>query len=56
VPLKFLGVSYGAWKASAAVSYFHFRNAGLMDGNQVLANSVRKSNLTQIHGGVSVFF
>jgi hypothetical protein len=56
VPLKFLGVSRGAWKASFATSYFHFRNDGLMDGNQVLANSVRESNLTQFHGGLSVFF
>jgi hypothetical protein len=56
VPLKFLGVSSGAWKASVAASYFHFRNEGLMDGNQVLANSTRESNLTQIHGGLSVFF
>ncbi len=56
VPLKFLGVSHGAWKASVAASYFHFRNEGLMDGNQVLANPERKSNLTQFHGGVSVFF
>lgn len=56
VPLKFLGVSHGAWKASAAVSYFHFRNQGLLDGNQVLANPERESNLTQFHGGLSVFF
>ena len=56
VPLKFLGMSHGAWKASAAVSYFHFRNEGLMDGNQVLANPARESNLTQFHGGLSVFF
>jgi hypothetical protein len=56
VPLKFLGVSHGAWKASVAVSYFHFYNEGLMDGNQVLANPERESNLTQLHGGVSVFF
>jgi hypothetical protein len=46
----------GAWKASFATSYFHFRNDGLMDGNQVLANPVRESNLTQFHGGLSVFF
>jgi len=56
VPLKFLGVSRGAWKASAAARYFHFRNEGLMDGNQVLANPTRESNLTQFHGGLSVFF
>ncbi len=56
VPLKFLGVSHGAWKASFASSYFHFRNDGLMDGNQVLANPVRESNLMQFHGGLSVFF
>jgi hypothetical protein len=56
VPLKFLGVSRGAWKASVAASYFHFRNEGLMDGNQVLANPTRESNLTQFHGGLSVFF
>jgi len=56
VPLKFMGVSHGAWKASVAASYFHFRNQGLMDGNQVLANSARASNLTQFHGGLAVFF
>ena len=56
VPLKFLGVSLGAWKASFAVSYYHLRNEGLLDGNQVLANPVRESNLTQFHGGLSVFF
>jgi len=56
VPLKFLGVSHGAWKASVAASYFHLRNEGLMDGNQVLANPDRESNLTQFHGGLSVFF
>jgi hypothetical protein len=56
VPLKFLGVSHGAWKASAAFSYFHLRNEGLLDGNQVLANPARESNLTQFHGGLSVFF
>ena len=56
VPLKFLGVSHGAWKASVAASYFHFRNEGLMDGNQVLANPARESNLLQFHGGLSVFF
>jgi hypothetical protein len=56
VPLKVLGLKYGAWKASGAVSYFHLRNAGLLDGNQVLANPERQSNLTQVHGGLSVFF
>ncbi len=56
VPLKFLGVSHGAWKASFAVSYYHLRNEGLLDGNQVLANPTRESNLTQFHGGLSVFF
>ena len=56
MPLKFLGVSHGAWKASVAASYFHFSNEGLMDGNQVLANPVRESNVIQFHGGLSVFF
>jgi hypothetical protein len=56
VPLKFLGISHGAWKASFAFSYFHLSNDGLLDGNQVLANPTRESNLTQFHGGVSVFF
>jgi len=56
MPLKFLGVSHGAWKASVAGSYFHFRNEGLMDGNQVLADPERESNLVQFHGGISVFF
>ncbi|MEO8256133.1 MAG: hypothetical protein ABI868_02195 [Acidobacteriota bacterium] len=56
VPLKFLGVSHGAWKGSVSASYFHLRNAGLLDGNQVLANPERESNLIQFHGGLSVFF
>src|SRR5207344_2319981 len=38
VPLKFLGISHGAWKASFALSYFHLSNEGLLDGNEVLAN------------------
>jgi hypothetical protein len=56
VPLNFLGVSHGAWKASFAVSYYHLSNDGLLDGNQVLANPTRESNLLQFHGGLSVFF
>jgi hypothetical protein len=56
VPLKFLGTGYGAWTASAGVSYYHLRNDGLLDGNQALASPDRKTNLTQFGGGVSIFF
>jgi hypothetical protein len=57
VPLKFLGIAYGAWTGYLGVAYYHLSNEGLLDGNQVLVNSPeRKSNLTRIHGGLSVFF
>jgi len=56
VPLKFMGAGYGAWTAYAGVAYFHLRNEGLLDGNQVLATSERKHNLTRIRAGVTVFF
>jgi len=56
VPLKFMGSNYGAWTAYGGVAYFHLRNEGLLDGNQVLANPERKSNLARIRGGVSIFF
>jgi hypothetical protein len=57
VPLKFFGVSHGAWTAYAGVSFLHLRNEGLLDGNQALgAGSERDSNLTRIRGGLSVFF
>ena len=52
VPLKFMGASYGAWTAYAGVAYFHLRNEGLLDGNQVLANPERKENLARIRAGV----
>jgi hypothetical protein len=57
LPLKFLGVAYGAWTAYAGVSYYNLRNDGLLDGNQVLVNqSDRESSLTRIRAGLSVFF
>jgi hypothetical protein len=56
MPLKFLGVAYGGWTAYAGVSYYHLRNEGLLDGNQVLASPDRNTNLTQFRGGVSIFF
>jgi len=57
MPLRFLGVSRGAWTGYLGVNYSHLRNEGLLDGNQVLgAESERKSNLTRLIGGLSVFF
>jgi hypothetical protein len=56
LPLKFLGVTYGAWTGYVGVSYYHLRNEGLLDGNQLLDGSVdRKSNLARFHG-LTVFF
>ena len=55
-PLKFLGVAYGAWTGYASVNYYHLSNEGLLDGNQVLANPDRQTNLFQIRTGVSIFF
>jgi hypothetical protein len=56
MPLKFLGVAYGAWTGYAGVSFYHLRNDGLLDGNQVLADPDRNTNLTQFRAGVSIFF
>jgi hypothetical protein len=56
VPLKFLGVAYGAWTGYAGVSFYHLRNDGLLDGNQVLGNPDRQTNLAQFRGGVAIFF
>jgi len=57
VPLKGLGVSRGAWTAYVGGNYYHLRNEGLLDGNEVLiAGGERKSNLTQLRAGFSVFF
>lgn len=57
VPLKFLGVGFGAWTAHAGLTYYHLVNDGLLDGNQALDNSTeRKSNLTRMCAGVSIFF
>lgn len=57
LPLKFLGVGFGAWTGYAGVSYYHLRNAGLLDGNEALDGSPeRKPNLTRIHAGLSTFF
>jgi len=55
-PLRFMGSRYGGWRVYAGVAYYHLRNQGLLDGNQVLADSERRSNLTRVRGGVSVFF
>jgi hypothetical protein len=57
VPLKFLGVTHGAWTAYAGVSYYYLRNQGLLDGNQVLSNATdQDKNIARIRGGLSVFF
>ena len=56
VPMKFLGVSHGAWTAYVGARYYHLRNEGLLDGNEVLVDDGRKSNLVQLRGGLSVFF
>lgn len=57
MPLKFLGVTHGAWTAYAGVSYYYLHNQGLLDGNQVLTNaSGPDSHLARIRGGLSVFF
>jgi hypothetical protein len=57
LPLKFLGVTHGAWTAYAGLTYYYLHNDGLLDGNQVLGNDPnRDSNLTKIRGGLSVFF
>jgi hypothetical protein len=56
MPLKFLGVAYGAWTGYAGVSFYHLRNEGLLDGNQVLGNPDRETNLAQFRAGVSIFF
>ncbi len=57
LPLRFLGVTHGAWTAYAGATYYHLRNQGLLDGNQVLTNaSAPDSNLVKFRGGLSVFF
>lgn len=57
LPLKFLGVTHGAWTAYAGVSYYYLHNEGLLDGNQALSNdSNPDSHLARIRGGLSVFF
>jgi hypothetical protein len=57
VPLKGLGVSHGAWTAYVGANYYHLRNEGLLDGNQVLlAGGERKRNVIQFRSGLSVFF
>jgi hypothetical protein len=57
MPLKFLGVTHGAWTGYAGVTYYYLRNQGLLDGNQVLSNaSESDSNLTKFRVGLSVFF
>lgn len=56
VPLKFMGTSFGAWTGYAGVNYFHLRNEGLLDGNQVLASPDRNTNLGRVRVGVSLFF
>ena len=57
VPLRFLGVTHGAWTGYAGVSYYHLRNEGLLDGNEVLGNDPdRDANLVRFRAGLSVFF
>ena len=56
IPMKFLGVTHGAWTAYVGARYYHLSNDGLLDGNEVLVDDGRKSNLTQFRGGLSVFF
>jgi len=56
IPMKFLGLSHGAWTAYVGARYYYLRNDGLLDGNEVLVDDGRKSNLLQIRGGLSVFF
>jgi hypothetical protein len=57
VPLKFFGVSHGAWTAYVTGSYFRLSNDGVMEGNQLLSGeSVNEPNLTRFRGGLTVFF
>jgi hypothetical protein len=57
VPVKFLGVTHGAWTAYAGVSYYYLHNDGLLDGNQALGgDSEHDPNLTRLRLGLSVFF
>jgi len=57
LPLKFLGVTHGAWTAYAGLSYYYLNNQGLLDGNQVLSGaSGPESNVTKFRTGLSVFF
>lgn len=57
VPVRFFGVTHGAWTVYAGVSYYYLRNQGLLDGNQVLSNDPNPdSHLTRFRGGLSVFF
>ena len=56
VPMKFLGVRHGAWTAYVGARYYYLRNEGLLDGNEVLVDDGRTSNLVQFRGGLSVFF
>ena len=57
VPLKFLGVTHGAWTGYAGISYYHLSNDGLLDGNQALSNDTEpEPNLTRFRVGLSVFF
>lgn len=57
MPLKFLGVTHGAWTAYAGVTYYYLNNQGLLDGNQVLTGaSGPESHITKVRGGLSVFF
>ena len=56
VPLTFIPKEYGFWTAYAGVKYYHLENDGLLDGNQVLANSSRDKDLIQFHGGLSIFY
>jgi hypothetical protein len=55
-PLSFIPQGYGAWTLYAGVKYYSLENAGLLDGNQVLADATREKDLFQFSGGISVFF
>ncbi len=57
VPLKFMPRQTGFWNVYAAVQYYRFVNAGLLDNNQVLgADAQRERNLVQFHAGLSISF
>jgi hypothetical protein len=57
VPLSSLGISHGAWTLYGGMNYYHLSNDGLLDGNMILTGATApESNLTQVRGGLKVFF